>query len=608
VALLAAVDDPRDSIQLATALRSPLFGLSDQCLLEIGLRIHAGQGASLAAVFAGPEPDLPWLSVDREQAEWAWSVIRELRSLRAHLGVPAMVERALELTDYESVMAGLEQGAQRNANLRKVVDLAYRFDSRRFFTLHDFVAYLRRLVETEPYEPQAQILAETDNVVRLMTVHQAKGLEFPVVIVADAGRGPNRDNRAPLLAPDGRLLLHATDGSGADEIPNAAIEEYRHGLSDQEEAESARILYVALTRARDRLIVSEGSGTSGWSKYLRQLVGDAAWQRFAAGDDRALQVDCGATRAVLRKPDCSAPVMAPSGVPGADSDLRWPPAGTESANGSNQGAPVSGGVLGANGRAAAAAAVTSPTALADFDRCPRQYWFRHEIGLPERGAQAVSDTGRGAALGLVAHAVLERVAANGADQTREIDELTERLGRAAGLEGAERAAITRDLARYVTFRPLGEMILGREVPFMLHVGETLFVRGQIDVIARAKDQLIVRDYKYAKSADVPRYQVQMECYALAMTTASRGVKVAAEIVALRDNPAVVEVALPQADAIRGRLGKLGDELAAARRANDFPKKPAKAAACRALGCGYIARCWGNRDAGEQLSLNLPDRY
>ena len=118
---------------------------------------------------------------ERDGAERAWRVLRELRELRGQLALPAMVERALDLTDYESVMAGLGQGRQRIANLRKVVELAHRFDTRRFFTFHDFVAYLRRLTEAEPYEPQAQILGETDNVVRLMTVHQAKGLEFSIV-------------------------------------------------------------------------------------------------------------------------------------------------------------------------------------------------------------------------------------------------------------------------------------------------------------------------------------------------------------------------------------------------------------------------------------------
>ncbi|HXD91414.1 MAG TPA: UvrD-helicase domain-containing protein, partial [Candidatus Binataceae bacterium] len=230
--LLAAIDDPHDSLALAITLRSPCFGLSDDCLLALGLRLHEGGSGdgrgSLAELF--DRGDFAWLEIERSEAEAAAQTLRKLRSLRDRESLQVVVERALELTDYESVMAGLPQSDQRIANLRKLMELARGFDTHRFFTFHDFVAYLRRLIEEEPFEPQAQIPGETDNVVRLMTVHQAKGLEFAIVIIADAGRRPPQENRSPQLDPVNGLLLAATDGSGYDELPHTGLERYKKRL------------------------------------------------------------------------------------------------------------------------------------------------------------------------------------------------------------------------------------------------------------------------------------------------------------------------------------------------------------------------------------------
>jgi ATP-dependent helicase/nuclease subunit A len=501
-------------------------------------------------------------------------VLHELRALRSQLGLPAIVERALELTDYESVMAGLEHGRQRVANLRKVVELAHRFEARRCFTFHDFVTYLRRLTADEPHEPQAQILGEADNVVLLMTVHQAKGLEFPIVMVADAGRGPNRDNRLPLLHPDQGLLVQDTDGSGADEIPNAVVVDYRKRLNDEEDAEAVRILYVAVTRARDRLIVSEGAGTAGWSKYLRAFIGPAAWTRLAATKASSLELDCAGARVILRDPDSS---------------LAEPPR------------PVAG--QGCRSRLAHldfsvarhGDLVISPTALADFARCPRQYWLRHELELPESSAAYSTGAAGNTAGGSVAHAVLEHLQFGtvAGPLAAEVDALTERFGLAAGLPAAERAIIAGDLRRYVAARPPAETVLGREVPFALHVAGGFFVSGRIDLIALAENGIIVRDYKYSSARQATRYQLQLECYALAAIAVWDRATIIAQVVALREHPAVIDVPLASAEVIRARLARVGEHLAAAREEGAYPRKPPHAAACRALGCGYVAHCWGH---------------
>jgi hypothetical protein len=121
---------------------------------------------------------------------------------------------------------------------------------------------------------------------------------------------------------------------------------------------------------------------------------------------------------------------------------------------------------------------------------------------------------------------------------------------------------------------------------------TLFIRGQIDVLIDDGNRVLVRDYKYARAAEESHaYQVQMECYALAAADAYAGRDVSAEIVFLRDETVTIAVKLPPAEEMRRRLLALAHATIEANRSNEFPKKPASPAVCRALRCGYVKRCW-----------------
>jgi ATP-dependent helicase/nuclease subunit A len=593
VELLTAVNDASDSPALAAALRSPLFALSDNCLLEIALYLRERQTgvnrpATLARLFADEAPDFAWLAGERDEVLHAWRVLRELRDMRARVPIVEVIERALELTNFEAVMIGLPQGSQRVANLRKLVELARGFESRRFFSFHDFIIYLRRLIADPPLEPQAQILGESENVVRLMTVHQAKGLEFPVVVIADMGRGGAPQSPPPLLSPRDGLLICDTDGSAQDDIPNPALEQYREELRDQDDAEAARLLYVAMTRARDRLILSEGAGTKEWAVEIRKFFEANNFDVSAFVDSGALESELtiGNARIVLRRPDIiplATGLREPARPPTPGAELFGEIARRRLAF-----APPSRNEL-----------VMSPTALADFDRCPRQYQLRHELGLPEGVSIASSVAGAGgdaAERGTVAHAVLERLdfGANAHILEGEIAALVEKFSSASELGADEQAAITRDLHRYVSANRMS-FASQREVPFFMRVADdkaTLFIRGQIDVLIDDGNRILVRDYKYARAAEESgAYQVQMECYALAAADAYPARDVSAEIVFLRDEAVTTKVKLPPADEIRRRLLALAHAIIEANRSNEFPKKPASPAVCRALRCGYVPRCW-----------------
>lgn len=583
VELLSAIDNPRDSMALVAALRSPFFSLSDECLLELALRLHQEGGParpkSLADLFGAPEPDFNWLSCEREQVEHTARMLGTLRQARERLSLPELIESALELTDYESVVAGTQNGKQRVANLRKLTELAYQFDAHHLFTFHDFIVYLRQLLEQEPYEAQAQTLSEHDNVVRLMTVHQAKGLEFPIVILADVGRQPNLTAPTPLLDREYGLVVCATDGSGDDAIPSAAVTICQDRIKAEEEAESVRILYVAITRARDRLIISEGANKQGWSQPLRELIGTEAWDAFERASEAAYEIDCAGARVVLRRADLKK--RERSGI--ASPASRDPLASQIDLVRQRLSASL----------AAAGDLTITPTEFADFERCPRQYWFRHGLGLPER--QKLSRNGRGdaSALGSVAHAIMERVNLDDRDAPGEAElvRLAESLAAPAGIDALQCKAVAHDLSRYIASRSRAEQVIGREVPFMMNLGPGLFVRGQIDAIVRVGTTLLVRDYKYISHPEAAHYQIQMECYALAVATMHPEYPVEAELVALRSAPASFAIKLPLTSEINDHLQQLGQAIAQARQSQEYPKRPASRLVCYELGCGYVTRCW-----------------
>ena len=597
-ALLGAIDDPQNPIELAAALRSPLFGLSDQCLLEIALHLHEqrlaqGRSRPLWALFDDPGEDFEWLGVERDAAVNAKDVLVALRKMRERASLTAIVEHALERTHFEAVLLGLPDGLQRAANVRKLMETAREFETHRFFGLGDFARHLRRLVQEAPREPQAQIAGEGDDVVRLMTIHQAKGLEFPIVIVADLGRRPHSDNESIVMTPDHGLLVCDTVGAGDDRLPNPLVDAYRATVKNQEQAEAARVLYVAMTRARDRLILSEGAMRSDWVEHVRVAVGPERVNAFVDASDAATIVNADGVKIVLHGADALARQAGAPPAPGVSAPLAEL-AETARARLAIIAPPVS-------------ELVTSPSALEDFERCPRQYFLRHDIELPEGGGgfTNVANGGGAAAMGTTVHAVLEQlnsVATIPALQA-EITRLVSVHGAGANLDSAMRLALVRDLLRYARSREnpaaasaAASPIVHRETPFFMSIegdGLTLFIRGRIDLLIDDGKRLTVSDYKYARAGSGD-YQVQMECYALAAAEALPGRDVSAEIVYLRERVERRQLTLAPLHALRAHLLALGRGMAAARAERGpagYPKRPADARECRALGCGYVARCW-----------------
>jgi hypothetical protein len=247
---------------------------------------------------------------------------------------------------------------------------------------------------------------------------------------------------------------------------------------------------------------------------------------------------------------------------------------------------------------AAAEVVTSPTALADFRRCPRQYWYRHVLGLPERGTGGV----RATLLGTAAHGVLEALDLAAAPEA-EIARCLAARPEALVLGRADLDALAADLGRAAAMLRAevadGLEIVGREVPFVLGLPRRMprvFLHGRIDLLARRSGRHVVRDYKYVRATPTSgeTYGAQLGAYRLAVLAAGPG-GVEAELVFLRGGPVARPLGRFDPDAEEVALVRAGAALGAALAAGTaeaFPRAPESPAVCEALGCGYVRRCWG----------------
>ncbi len=266
--LLRALECPADTASLAGALRSPFFSLSDEALFWLA-RHAAGLREGLLADELPSElsPD------DRERAAFAARAIRELERIKDRLPVAELIQRALALTGYDALLLGEFLGERKVGNLRKLVDQARDLDRAGVFGLSDFVTQLSDNLSREPREAQAATHAEDANVVRLMSIHQAKGLEFPVVVVADLDRKPNVSLPPAVYRPDLGPLVRSSNQEDENERDSGhALFRVQHEAEENDEA--LRLFYVACTRAADYLILSsarfEGDPASPAMKLLAE--------------------------------------------------------------------------------------------------------------------------------------------------------------------------------------------------------------------------------------------------------------------------------------------------------------------------------------------------
>ena len=261
--------DTGDDVALAGILRSPYFSVSDASLFRLAGARREGSLWSALRTPGGPARDTPSLAR-------AARILADDLTVGVRLPVPELLARIGRRTRIAGTLAGTSRGGQALANLEKLMRMARAYEAQGFTGLHDFVARLRRLVDEEKKEGQAAIDEQTD-AVRIMTVHAAKGLEFPVVIIPRLDASFQRDTE-PFIDEDLGIGFRPARASGS----LSPIAEYvRQRERRRQEEEELRVFYVACTRARDALILSaheekEGSDRHSWLARIRDAFPDAS--------------------------------------------------------------------------------------------------------------------------------------------------------------------------------------------------------------------------------------------------------------------------------------------------------------------------------------------
>jgi len=595
--VLRLLEEPEDARALAAFLTSPMVGLTDAELLRVFLRARESGLAPREYLESAPgDRSLP--APLRRRLRRVRRLLGRLEERRRAGEIHHLVRAIVEETRSDLTALMQDGGPRRLFNLEKLVALARERDRDGRASSADFLRAMAERRERDVPEMEAVTAGEEGDVVRLMTVHAAKGLEFPVVVVPDLGRAPNRTPPRFLYDRAGGIAFKVPDEDGDEAQATGGWRAVRDEEVRAEDQESARILYVAMTRAEELLILSGGrtkqSGVGTWLAWLEE---------FRASDPAA----AGATMRVVE-------VAGEPRRGGLRKALKRRHGG-ELLRGAPLPEPLPEAV---RRRAATLRARTPPrpeprdrtpyvAAVSDvvrFAACPLACRFRTVLGAeawapavdeaPDESVAGADDfltTPDGRAWGNALHRLLETcdldrgVTAAAAEGALRLE-----LGREAR-EG-EAAAAVEEVTRFLRSeaglraRAAGGARVRRERPFLMRL-EGVLLRGKIDLLVEpdgAGSWLV--DYKSGafSSERGGRYRLQMLLYAEAVERITGARPERALLHFLADGRGL-EVALTAA--ARAEAAGVVRAFAAAHERDAFPAAPAPE---RCVPCEFQAAC------------------
>jgi len=454
---------------------------------------------------------------DRRRAASFIALFEEERRAAPQVSLETLIDRAVTKTGYDAHILSLPAGTRRMANVRKLMRMAREFEADEGRDLRGFIDTLAERDVLRSREGEAPLEAEALDAVRLMTVHRAKGLEFPVVCVADLGKDGREDDGSLRISEDGSLGLRlASIGGGS--VDSAKLERIKAEQKTAGEAEEKRIFYVAVTRAQRHLVLS-GAVDLEQLPEPDELKEPMRW---------VLRGFCPSAADGRERAD----LAAPTGVhvderEGRPVRVRWhrlTPGNVDELLPPQDRAPArvepepAGGVRQPElGLAALPAPRALPvsrlsyTGLEDYRRCSYRFYLEKALRLPKVdppfAAEPLPETGIGPLFrGTLVHQLLERLDFRRPQLPLEADVTALAESHGATLS-AEEIADLRDMVERFAKSALRERIararrVRAELPFAYTLeppgagGRSVLVNGVVDVHAVEEgDGILVVDYK-----------------------------------------------------------------------------------------------------------------
>jgi ATP-dependent helicase/nuclease subunit A len=605
VGYLRALANPREQQAFYTVLASPMVGVSLDALVILASGARSC-GRDPWWVLREPEGLLDDLGrADQQKLARFSDWFGAERRVSGHAAMEELIERALEQTGYDLTMLAMPGGVRRLANVRKLMRLGREYESAHGRDLRGFLELVRDREtgrSSESRESEAPVEGEALNAVRLMTIHRAKGLEFDIVCVADLGRTPRRPAEILRIGNDGRLGLRlARPGTGRRE---PALD-YR-AIGDEQlraqEREERRLFYVAMTRARERLIVSGAAKLDAWPTLSGG--GPIVWITPALIPDLGDRINphTGQAPHPAPKPDhprVSLRIFRPEDLADMTGNTDLAADQPSAVNHERPpGAPSPPGDSPDSLAASLAAEVREPLAplppsqppppvtslsyssLEEYARCGYRFYAERVLGLPpvaERsGVEEPGGSRRGgrtaAERGVLIHDLLERL------DFRRPAAPTAVLIAAAALrtgqspptaeEGEELSEVVRRFAATELCARLGRATdARREERFGFLLSSGILVTGALDVLAReVGNRALVVDYKSDRLAGADpaaivahAYTTQRLVYALAaLRSRAHEVEIAHCFLELQDVPVTATFSRADAPALERELADLAD--------------------------------------------------
>jgi ATP-dependent exoDNAse (exonuclease V) beta subunit len=459
--LLRVLANPRDEISMAAVLRSPLVGASDEDLLR---QFVTQKGVETSLDTARTSACATFL--DR-LARW--------RATRDYTAIDQLLLRAMDECGYQPAT-----GARGAANIEKFLAQARAASARQ--TLAEFVEEIEILRESKPREPDAPP-EDSANAVKVMTVHAAKGLEFPVVFLAAMQKGVDANPGAIAFSPGIGLGVRWHHPCGGDDKDDAFQHAIRQELKQREKEEGNRLLYVAMTRAEEHLVMSYSGKKQNWAAIVADRLGARSVSEAPARPAPHAHHEAAVAVQVLQRPILT-------------------------------------------GQHDSQANVTSIAMYAD---CPRRYYLSRYLGFDSGAGSQPAAASKAASppadqFGMQVHALLAGAAVESPHP--EAVKLADQFRKSALGRRASSAATVE-----------------REFEFLMEI-ENLVLRGQIDLWFEDRGKTVLVDYKTDRvhAVDAParaeRYALQLRLYALALERLNGRAPDEAYVYFLRPNAAV----------------------------------------------------------------------